>query len=198
MKTQNLLNEYYDFVDSTENALSEIEKQNREDKTNLTELNKQYEEFISLGKDDKADALYNDIETLEKRVKMTDKKIETKRKVTDKVIREKSVEIIKRQKDVPTYYEKDASIIRDQLNKAVELFNDAIDKADKLQENVTQEMKQYVNIFREQDFENNNEVKKELRPHFTDNVLILENKSPIKKGNYSFDNKNKITLKGDQ
>lgn len=75
LKTKHLFEKHEQLIENNKTIISELEESIKNKQSELEDLNKQYEEYIKNGEDDKADKLFGEIVKAETDIKMTQKKI---------------------------------------------------------------------------------------------------------------------------
>lgn len=101
-------------------------------------------------------------------MKALEKRLSTKKEVFDEARRKKAIELIKHQADLPYLYQEDKKRILAKFEPIIEEFNKVIDEVDDLNARYKDEFMRYTNPYHIENFDEDDEVKRELRNHFRD------------------------------
>lgn len=163
MRTQHYFDAFNAETTERNQGIEKLNTQIRDEKAQLVELNKQYQMLVEQGQDEKADALFDDIEALEKSIKIVTKRVQTKTDVSKKVQRERLIELLMHQTEVKGLYKDDVDKINSELKDAVDNLNKVIDKKNQLQSDFNDEMEHYVLNFEHYGLKEDKEVSKIMR-----------------------------------
>lgn len=168
MKTAKYFDEYNEYVTGQRENINKIENERQELSQRIKEDKAKYKELIANSQDDEADALYTTFDSNEKKLKALEKRLSTKKEVFDEARRKKAIELIKHQADLPHLYKKDKERIFAKFEPIIEEFNKVIDEVEDLNARYKDEFMRYTNPYHIENFDEDDEVKRELRNHFRD------------------------------
>lgn len=168
MKTAKYFDEYNEYVTGQRENINKIENERQELSQRIKEDKAKYKELIANSQDDEADALYTTFDSNEKKLKALEKRLSTKKEVFDEARRKKAIELIKHQADLPYLYQEDKKRILAKFEPIIEEFNKVIDEVDDLNARYKDEFMRYTNPYHIENFDEDDEVKRELRNHFRD------------------------------
>lgn len=160
MRTQHYFDAYNAETNERNQGIEKLNTQIREEKAQLVDLNKQYQSLVEQGQDEKADALFDDIEALEKSIKTVTKRVQTKADVAKKVQRERLIELLMHQTEVKGLYKEDVEKLNSELKDAVDNLNKVIDKKNELQSDFDDEMERYVWNYERYGLKEDKEIRK--------------------------------------
>ncbi|BAE05397.1 MULTISPECIES: BAR domain-containing protein [Staphylococcus] len=168
MKTAKYFDEYNEYVTGQRENINKLEKERQELTQRIKEDKVKYKELIANSQDDEADKLYTTFDSNEKKLKALEKRLSTKKEVFDEARRKKAIELIKHQADLPYLYQEDKKRILAKFEPIIEEFNKVIDEVDDLNARYKDEFMRYTNPYHIENFDEDDEVKRELRNHFRD------------------------------
>ncbi|MBE7354493.1 BAR domain-containing protein [Staphylococcus haemolyticus] len=168
MKTAKYFDEYNEYVTGQRENINKLEKERQELTQRIKEDKVKYKELIANSQDDEADKLYTTFDSNEKRLKALEKRLSTKKEVFDEARRKKAIELIKHQADLPHLYQEDKERILAKFEPIIEEFNKVIDEVEDLNARYKDEFMRYTNPYHIENFDEDDEVKRELRNHFRD------------------------------
>ncbi|WP_145431233.1 BAR domain-containing protein [Staphylococcus haemolyticus] len=168
MKTAKYFDEYNEYVTGQRENINKLENERQELSQRIKEDKAKYKELIANSQDDEADALYTTFDSNEKKLKALEKRLSTKKEVFDEARRKKAIELIKHQADLPYLYQEDKKRILAKFEPIIEEFNKVIDEVDDLNARYKDEFMRYTNPYHIENFDEDDEVKRELRNHFRD------------------------------
>lgn len=168
MKTAKYFDEYNEYVTGQRENINKLEKERQELTQRIKEDKVKYKELIANSQDDEADKLYTTFDSNEKKLKALEKRLSTKKEVFDEARRKKAIELIKHQADLPYLYQEDKKRILAKFEPIIEEFNKVIDEVDDLNARYKDEFMPYTNPYHIENFDEDDEVKRELRNHFRD------------------------------
>ncbi|MFF5513247.1 pathogenicity island protein [Staphylococcus capitis] len=168
MKTAKYFDEYNEYVTGQSENINKLEKERQELTQRIKEDKVKYKELIANSQDDEADKLYTTFDSNEKKLKALEKRLSTKKEVFDEARRKKAIELIKHQADLPHLYQEDKERILAKFEPIIEEFNKVIDEVDDLNARYKDEFMRYTNPYHIENFDEDDEVKRELRNHFRD------------------------------
>lgn len=166
MKTAKYFDEYNEYVIGQRDNISKLEQEREALSKKIKEDKAKYKELIANAKDDEADKLYITFDENEKKLKALDKRLSTKKEVFDEARRKKAIELIKRQKELPKLYQKDKEQLLAKFKPIIEEYNKVIDEINDFNAAYEEEFLRYTNPYYVENFDKNDEVKRELRNHF--------------------------------
>ncbi|UTH16964.1 hypothetical protein [Macrococcus epidermidis] len=149
MKTQYLFDTHEQLINDNSMVIADLQESIRTKKGDLDTFNKQYEEFIKNGDDDKADKLFSEIVKAETDIKMTQKKLETKRPILKNKEIDNAIEVCTHLKDLPNLYKEEAEILKDEYIEAKKKLDEAENKIKELNREFDNEYQDYVDLFDE-------------------------------------------------
>lgn len=196
MKTEKYFDEYNEYVTGQRENINKLENERQELTQRIKEDKAKYKELIANSQDDEADALYTTFDSNEKKLKALEKRLSTKKEVFDEARRKKAIELIKHQKEVPQLYKKDKEKLLAKFYPIMEEYNQLLKEVDDLNAKYENEYLRYANPYYKENFDKNDEVKRELRNHFRD-ILYSPYISSVE---LPFTDKynNKLKLRGDK
>ncbi|MBC3013598.1 MULTISPECIES: pathogenicity island protein [Staphylococcus] len=168
MKTAKYFDEYNEYVTGQRENINKLEKERQELTQRIKEDKVKYKELIAKSQDDEADELYTTFDSNEKKLKALEKRLSTKKEVFDEARRKKAIELIKHQADLPHLYQEDKERILAKFEPIIEEFNKVIDEVEDLNARYKDEFMRYTNPYHIENFDEDDEVKRELRNHFRD------------------------------
>ena len=168
MKTAKYFNEYNEYVTGQRENINKIENERQELSQRIEEDKAKYKELIANSQDDEADALYTTFDSNEKKLKALEKRLSTKKEVFDEARRKKAIELIKHQADLPHLYKKDKERILAKFEPIIEEFNTVLTEINDLNAKYEEEYNRYTIPYHRENFDEDDEVKRELRNHFRD------------------------------
>ncbi|MDT3949763.1 pathogenicity island protein [Staphylococcus haemolyticus] len=168
MKTAKYFDEYNEYVTGQRENINKLEKERQELAQRIKEDKVKYKELIANSQDDEADKLYTTFDSNEKKLKALEKRLSTKKEVFDEARRKKAIELIKHQADLPYLYQEDKKRILAKFEPIIEEFNKVIDEVEDLNARYKDEFMRYTNPYHIENFDEDDEVKRELRNHFRD------------------------------
>ena len=168
MKTAKYFDEYNEYVTGQRESIDKLEKERQELIQRIKEDKAKYKELIANSQDDEADALYTTFDSNEKKLKALEKRLSTKKEVFDEARRKKAIELIKHQKEVPKLYKKDKEKLLAKFYPIMEEYNKVLKEIDELNVKYEREYLRYANPYYNENFNEDDEVKRELRNHFRD------------------------------
>ena len=168
MKTAKYFDEYNEYVIGQRESIDKLEKERQELIQRIKEDKAKYKELIANSQDDEADALYTTFDSNEKKLKALEKRLSTKKEVFDEARRKKAIELIKHQKEVPKLYKKDKEKLLAKFYPIMEEYNKVLKEIDELNVKYEREYLRYANPYYNENFNEDDEVKRELRNHFRD------------------------------
>lgn len=170
MKTAKYFDEYNEYVIGQRESIDKLEKERQELIQRIKEDKAKYKELIVNLQDDEADTLYTTFDSNEKKLKALEKRLSTKKEVFDEARRKKAIELIKHQKEVPKLYKKDKEKLLAKFYPIMEEYNKVLKEIDELNVKYENEFLRYANPYYNENFNEDDEVKRELRNHFRDNL----------------------------
>lgn len=168
MKTAKYFDEYNEYVTGQRENINKIENERQELSQRIKEDKAKYKELIANSQDDEADALYTTFDSNEKKLKALEKRLSTKKEVFDEARRKKTIELIKHQADLPHLYKKDKERILAKFEPIIEEFNTVLTEINDLNAKYEEEYNRYTIPYHRENFDEDDEVKRELRNHFRD------------------------------
>lgn len=168
MKTAKYFDEYNEYVIGQRESINKLETERQELIQRIKEDKGKYKELIANSQDDEADELYNTFDSNEKKLKALEKRLSTKKEVFDEARRKKAIELIKHQKEVPKLYKKDKEKLLAKFYPIMEEYNKVLKEIDELNVKYENEYLRYANPYYNENFNEDDEVKRELRNHFRD------------------------------
>ena len=168
MKTAKYFDEYNEYVIGQREGINKLEKERQELTQQIKEDKAKYKELIANSQDDEADELYTTFDSNEKKLKALEKRLSIKKEVFDEARRKKAIELIKHQKEVPQLYKKDKERILAKFKPIIEEFNTVLTEINDLNAKYEEEYNRYTIPYHRENFDEDDEVKRELRNHFRD------------------------------
>lgn len=168
MKTAKYFDEYNEYVTGQRENINKLENERQELTQRIEEDKAKYKELIANSQDDEADALYTTFDSNEKKLKALEKRLSTKKEVFDEARRKKAIELIKHQADLPHLYKEDKQRLLEKFYPIIEEFNKVLDEIDDLNSKYEEEYNRYTIPYHRENFDKDDEVKRELRNHFRD------------------------------
>ncbi|BGE83472.1 pathogenicity island protein [Staphylococcus petrasii] len=168
MKTAKYFDEYNEYVIGQREGINKLEKERQELTQQIKEDKAKYKELIANSQDDETDELYTTFDSNEKKLKALEKRLSTKKEVFDEARRKKAIELIKHQKEVPQLYKKDKEKLLAKFYPIMEEYNKVLKEIDELNVKYENEYLRYSAPYYKENFNKDDEVKRELRNHFRD------------------------------
>ncbi|MEJ7439145.1 pathogenicity island protein [Staphylococcus hominis] len=168
MKTAKYFDEYNEYVIGQRESIDKLEKERQELIQRIKEDKAKYKELIANLQDNEADELYTTFDSNEKKLKALEKRLSTKKEVFDEARRKKAIELIKHQKEVPQLYKKDKEKLLAKFKPIIEEFNTVLTEINDLNAKYEEEYNRYTIPYHRENFDEDDEVKRELRNHFRD------------------------------
>ena len=168
MKTAKYFDEYNEYVTGQRENINKLENERQELSQRIKEDKAKYKELIANSQDDEADALYTTFDSNEKKLKALEKRLSTKKEVFDEARRKKAIELIKHQADLPHLYKEDKQRLLEKFYPIIEEFNEVLDEINDLNSKYEEEYNRYTIPYHRENFDKDDEVKRELRNHFRD------------------------------
>lgn len=168
MKTAKYFDEYNEYVIGQRENINKLENERQELTQRIKEDKAKYKELIANSQDDEADELYTTFDSNEKKLKALEKRLSTKKEVFDEARRKKAIELIKHQADLPHLYKKDKEHILAKFKPIIEEYNKVVDEINDLNSKYEEEYNRYTIPYHRENFDKDDEVKRELRNHFRD------------------------------
>ncbi|MDU4964734.1 MAG: pathogenicity island protein, partial [Staphylococcus warneri] len=166
MKTEAYFEEYNQFITNQRKAINELEQQRNDLQAKIEADKEEYKQLVANGEDDKADKLYQTTDTEEKQLQAINKRLTTKQEVFDETRKEKAIELIKHQSELPKLYEDEKQELIAKFEPIIEQYNDIIDEINDLNERYTEEFERYAIPYRRENFDEDAQIRSDLRPHF--------------------------------
>ncbi|MCC3673815.1 pathogenicity island protein [Staphylococcus epidermidis] len=166
MKTEAYFEEYNQFITNQRKAIKELEQQRNDLQAKIKADKDEYKQLVANGEDDKVDKLYQTTDTEEKQLKAINKRLTTKQEVFDETRKEKAIELIKHQSELPKLYENEKQELIAKFEPIIEQYNDIIDEINDLNERYTEEFERYAIPYRRENFDEDAQIRSDLRPHF--------------------------------
>lgn len=168
MKTEHYFEEYNTYVTGQNKNINDLAHDVKKLQDKIQEDKATYKQLVAEAKDEEADKLYSTFDKNEQKLKALQKRLETKREVFNDARRKKAVELIKHQADLPHLYQEDKERILSKFGPIIEEFNKVIDEVEDLNARYKDEFMRYTNPYHIENFDEDDEVKRELRNHFRD------------------------------
>ena len=166
MKTEAYFEEYNQFITDQRKAINELEQQRNDLQAKIKADKEEYKQLVANGEDDKADKLYETTDTEEKQLKAINKRLTTKQEVFDGTRKEKAIELIKHQSELPKLYEDEKQELIAKFESIIEQYNDIIDEINDLNERYTEEFERYAIPYRRENFDEDAQIRSDIRPYF--------------------------------
>lgn len=166
MKTEHLFNEYYEFLDNQQTQLKDLKAEANELNNSIKANEQQYKEHISAGEDEKADKLYHSIEDSKKSLSALNKRIATKADVYKDLKLQKTIELLKNQKELPNLYHSDRLALIEQLQPVMEQYNAIINSITEINKEYKDEFQDFVDLYNSEQISENKEARSDLRGYF--------------------------------
>lgn len=196
MKTEHYFEEYNTYVTGQNKNINDLAYEVKQLEDKIQEDKVKYKQLVADAKDKEADELYSTFDKNEQKLKALQKRLETKREVFNDARRKKAVELIKHQAELPHLYQEDKKRILAKFKPIIEEYNKVVDEINDLNTEYEAEYLRYTNPYYKENFDKNDEVKRELRNHFKD-ILY----SPYIKGielPFTDQYKHKLKFRGDK
>lgn len=196
MKTEHYFEEYNTYVTGQNKNINDLAYEVKQLEDKIQEDKAKYKQLVADAKDKEADELYSTFDKNEQKLKALQKRLETKREVFNDARRKKAVELIKHQAELPHLYQEDKKCILAKFEPIIEEYNKVVDEINDLNTEYEAEYLRYTNPYYKENFDKNDEVKRELRNHFKD-ILY----SPYIKGielPFTDQYKHKLKFRGDK
>ncbi|MEB7675191.1 pathogenicity island protein [Staphylococcus equorum] len=170
MKTQHLFDEYNEYINNQEQSILDLTKQKQELQSRNKDNQSKYKELIANGEDEKADELFSVIAEDDKKLNAINKRLDTKKEVSQEARDKKTVELLKHQKDLSRLYANEKSELIEKLKSIVDQYNTVIEKIESVNEDYAEEHARFVDVYQSEDIfkksQNDKLIKSELRNNF--------------------------------
>ncbi|HHQ1838317.1 TPA: hypothetical protein ACSIXH_003644 [Acinetobacter baumannii] len=170
MKTQHLFDEYNEYINNQEQSIADLTKQKQELQSRNKENQSRYKELIANGEDEKADELFTVIAEDDKKLNAINKRLDTKKEVSQEARDKKTVELLKHQKDLSYLYANEKAELIEELKSIVDQYNTVIEKIESVNEDYGEEHARFVDVYQSEDIfkksQNDKSIKSELRNNF--------------------------------
>lgn len=166
MKTEHLFNDYYEFIDNQQTQLKDLKAEANELNNSIKAYEQQYKEHISAGEDKKADKLYHSIEDSKKSLSALNKRIDTKADVYKDLKLQKTIELLKNQKELPNLYHSDLTALLEQLEPVIEQYNAINKRINELNDEYRGEFQDFVDLYNSENINESKEARSELINYF--------------------------------
>lgn len=168
MKTEHYFEEYNTYVTGQNKNINDLAYEVKQLADKIQEDKSKYKQLVADAKDKEADELYSTFNKNEQKLKALQKRLDTKREVFNDARRKKAVELIKHQADLPHLYKEDKERILSKFGPIIEEYNKVVDEIEALNDEYEYEYLRYANPYYNENFNEDDEVKRELRNHFRD------------------------------
>ncbi|MCO6212049.1 pathogenicity island protein [Staphylococcus epidermidis] len=169
MKTEAYFEEYNQFITNQSKAINELEQQRNDLQAKIKSDKEEYKQLVANGEDAKADELYQTTDADERQLKAISKRLATKQEVFDETRKEKAIELIKHQADLPHLYKNDKERILAKFEPIVEEYNKILNEISKLNDEYEIEFDRFVRVYDKENFEMDKEVRAEIKNYFSPN-----------------------------
>lgn len=170
MKTQHLFDEYNKYINNQEQSILDLTKQKQELQTKNKDNQSKYKELIANGDDEKAYDLFSVIAEDDKKLNAINKRLDTKKEVSQEARDKKTVELLKHQKDLSYLYANEKVELVEELKSIVDQYNTVIEKIENVNEDYGEEHARFVEVYQSEDIfkksQNDKSIKAELRNNF--------------------------------
>ena len=168
MKTEHYFEEYNTYVTGQNKNINDLAYEVKQLEDKIQEDKAKYKQLVADAKDKEADELYSTFDKNEHKLKALQKRLETKREVFNDARRKKAIELIKHQGELPHLYQEDKERILSKFGPIIEEYNKVVDEIEALNDEYEYEYLRYANPYYNENFNEDDEVKRELRNHFRD------------------------------
>lgn len=169
MKTEAYFDEYNQFITNQRKAINELEQQRNDLQAKIKSDKEEYKQLVANGEDAKADELYQTTDADERQLKAISKRLATKQEVFDETRKEKAIELIKHQADLPHLYKNDKERILAKFEPIVEEYNKILNEISKLNDEYEIEFDRFVRVYDKENFEKDEEVRAKIKNYFSPN-----------------------------
>lgn len=170
MKTQHLFDDYNEYINNQEQSISDLTKQKQELQAKNKDNQAKYKELIANGEDEKADELFTVIAEDDKKLNAINKRLDTKKEVSQEARDKKTVELLKHQKDLSYLYANEKTELIEELKSIADQYNDVIDKIENVNDDYAKEFSRFAGVYRSENiFEksrSNQAIKSQLNNKF--------------------------------
>lgn len=151
MKTQHLFDEYNDYINNQEQSILDLEQQKQELEAKNKANQSKYKELIASGEDAKADDLFTVIAEDDNRLKAITKRFDTKKEVSQDARDNKTIELLKHQKDLPHLYANEKVELLEELKSVVDQYNVVVDKIERVNKDYEDEFLHFTDVYQSED-----------------------------------------------
>ncbi|WP_436855207.1 pathogenicity island protein [Staphylococcus caeli] len=198
MKTQHLFDEYNDYIDNQEQSILNLTKQKRELEAKNKSDQSKYKELIACGEDEKADELFTVIAEDDNKLKAINKRLNTKKEVSQEVRDKKTIELLKHQKDLPHLYANEKAELLEELKDAMNQYNSVIEKIEAVNDDFADEHARFVDVYQSEDIFKKTQNDKSIRGELINNFREILYSDFISTGELPFIHNKKMEIKGEK
>lgn len=166
MKTTKYFDEYKEYVTHQKESINNMENERDELTQKIKDDKKRYKELIANSKDTEADKLYNTFDKNEMKLKALEKRLEIKREAFKENQRNKVIELIKYQKELPELYKKDKETLLKKFEPIINEFNKLIDEVWELNKKYEDEYSKFSHLYNKEKLYNDKAAKDELKHYY--------------------------------
>lgn len=198
MKTQHLFDEYNEYINNQEQSISDLEKQKQELQTKNKDNQSKYKELIANGEDEKADELFTVIAEDDKKLNAINKRLDTKKEVSQEARDKKTVELLKHQKDLSHLYANEKAELVEEIKNVADQYNAIVDKIERVNKDYAEEHARFVDVYRSEDIFEKSRNDRAIKSSLTNNFREVQYTEFINSGELPFVHNKKLKFKGDK
>lgn len=147
MKSADVIKSYYERRKEINDGIKSLAQGIEADKATYQAKNDQYKDYVRTGKDDEADALLDEIQSLDSAIKKKETRLNTKRSLVGETLKEKALETLSYAKHVKDEYEPEIDEIDEKVVGLLAEVNELLTvKSDRI-EDYEDEYSNYTKIF---------------------------------------------------
>lgn len=169
MKTQHLFDEYNDYIDNQEQSILDLTQQKQDLEAKNRSNQSKYKELIASGEDETADELFTVIAEGDNKLKAINKRLNTKKEVSQEARDNKTIELLKHQKDLTYLYANEKAELLNEINNIVEKYNTIVDKIEKVNKKYSEEHAHFVDVYQSEDIFKKSQKDKSITLALRDN-----------------------------
>lgn len=196
MKTQHLFDEYNDYIDNQKRSILDLTQQKKDLEAKNKDNQSKYKELIASGEDEKADELFTVIAEDDNKLKAINKRLNTKKEVSQEARDKKTIELLKHQKDLPHLYANEKAELLEELKGIMNQYNSVIEKIEAINDDFADEHARFVDVYQSEDIFKKSQNDKSIRGELINNFRETLYSHFISTGELPFIYNKKLKLKG--
>lgn len=170
MRTEQQFNEYKNKVQNKQNAIDDLVATENELKKDISQLENDYKQALSIDDEMKAEQLFNERIKKENELKQLSNKLIVKRDLLDAFTKEEKIKLFNHVHGIDELYSKDKENLDSLINKCINELNGYLEQVDNLEKEYRDELFKYNGIY-------NGLSKEDKRTHgsnFNSNTYVIK------------------------